>query len=394
MTKIEEVKRHLVQEKIDGWLLYDFHGNNELARAFLEISPETLTTRRFFYWIPAQGTPIKLVHAIEAGVLDRWPGEKKVFSSWQSLQEGLKNLLQTSQKIAMEYSPGNAVPYIAKVDAGTIDFIRELGITVVSSGSFLPYFTTVFNEAAGQGLIRAGKMVDRIVQDTWDWIASHLREGQKITEYDAQQKILADFAAADLHFGTPPIVAVNEHTADPHYVPQRTGSSLISAGDWILIDLWGKEKHPGSIFADITRVAVASSSPSMKQQELFHVVREAQAAAYDLVVSRFQAHQLLRGWEVDDVARSVITDAGYGEYFIHRTGHSIDTNLHGSGAHMDNLEMHDERFIIPNTAFSIEPGIYLPGEFGIRLEYDLYVHQDGRVEIIGGEQNAIATILE
>ncbi len=392
MTKIEQVKKHLEANQIDGWLLYDFHGSNSLARTFLEIPPQAVTTRRFFYWIPVKGSPIKLVHAIESHVLDRWPGEKRLFSSWQSLQSELQTLLKGSKRIAMEYSPNNSIPYISKVDAGTVDLIRSFGSMVVSSGQFLPYFTAVFNEVQGQGLIRTGKALERIVDDTWKWIESHLQKKQKITEYDVQQKMLADFAAADLLTDNPPIVATNAHSADPHYEPQRSGSSLICPGDWILLDCWAKEKHPGSIFADMARVGIAALYPSAKQQELFHIVREAQAAATELVKSRFAAHQPLMGWEVDAAARSVINEAGYGEFFIHRTGHNIETSVHGSGANMDDLEMHDERPVIPNTAFSIEPAIYLPNEFGVRLEYDLYVHKDGKVDIVCGEQNAIATL--
>lgn len=392
MTKIDQVKQHLLQEKIDGWLIYDFHGSNSLAHIFLGITPDMATTRRFFYWIPAKGSPVKLVHAIESHVLDRWPGEKKLYSSWQSLQEELKNLLAGQKKVAMEYSPNNAIPYLSKVDAGTVDLIRSFGVEVVSSGNFLPYFTASLSEAQGQGQIRAGKALDRIVLDTWKWIEKHLQNDQAITEYDVQQKIVADFAAAGLVTDAHPIVGVNEHSADPHYTPQRTGSSPIRRGDWILIDLWAKENHPGSVYADLTRVGFAGAHPSAKQQEIFHIVREAQVAATELVKKRFAAHLALKGYEVDDAARNVIREAGYGECFIHRTGHNIETSVHGSGTHMDNLEMHDERFVIPNTAFSIEPGIYFPGAFGVRLEYDLFVHQNGTVDIIGAEQNAIVTL--
>ena len=393
MTKIQQAQKYLLEEKIDGWLIYDFHGNNELAHTFLEIPPHSLITRRFFYWIPAKGNPVKLVHAIESHVLDRWPGEKRVFSSWRSLEEELAKVLKGHGRIAMEYSPKNAIPYVSKVDAGTVDLVRSFGAEVVSSGNFLPYFTAVFSELQGQGHIRSGRLLDRIVEDAWRWISEHIKTNKNLTEYEVQQKILSDFVAFDLTSDGAPLVAVNEHSADPHYVPERIGSSKIGPDDWISIDLWAKEKHPGSIFADITRVGVASAHPTPKQQEIFHIVREAQAAATDLVKNRFKAKQKVMGWEVDDAARSVIEEAGFGTFFTHRTGHNIETNLHGSGTHIDNLEMHDERPILSGTAFSIEPGIYLPGFFGVRLEYDLYVHQDGRVEIVGGEQNSIVTLL-
>ncbi len=392
MTKIDQVKQYLLREKIDGWLIYDFHRNNQLAHTFLDIPPEAAATRRFFYWIPAKGSPVKLVHAIESSILDRWPGEKKIYSSWQSLQELLKELLTGQKRVAMEYSPDNAIPYLSKVDAGTVDQVRSFGVEVVSSGNFLPYFTAVLSEAQCQGQRRAGEALDRIFHDTWKWIEKKLQNHQAITEYDVQQKIVLDFAAADLVSDAFPIVGVNAHSADPHYTPQRLGSSPIQKGDWILIDLWAKENHPGSAFADLTRVGFAGAHPNAKQQEIFHIVREAQVAATELVKKRYASHIALRGWEVDDAARGVIREAGYGEFFIHRTGHNIEINVHGSGTHMDNLEMHDERLVIPNTSFSIEPGIYLSGSFGVRLEYDLFIHQNGTVEIIGEEQNAIVTL--
>ncbi|MBS0625539.1 MAG: M24 family metallopeptidase [Verrucomicrobia bacterium] len=392
MSKIDQAQKYLQEQKADGWLLYDFHKSNELAHTFLEIPHGTMTTRRFFYWIPAKGTPIKLVHAIESRVLDAWPGEKRIYSSWQSLESELKQIVHGRKRIAMEYSPRNAIPYVSKVDGGTIDLIRSFGAEVISSADFLPHFTAVFTETQGQSLIRAGQALDRIVADAWHWISSHLKSGKSLTEYEVQQKILADFSASDLFANSPPIVAVNEHTADPHYEPQRIGSSQIKQGDWVLLDMWGKEKHPGSIYADITRVGVADTSPSVKQMEIFHIVREAQVAATELVKNRFSERKKVMGWEVDDAARSVIEEAGYGKFFIHRTGHNIETEVHGSGAHMDNLEMHDERPILPGTAFSIEPGIYLPSFFGIRLEYDIYVHTNGKVEIVGGEQDSIMTV--
>jgi Xaa-Pro dipeptidase len=392
MNKIQQAQKYLLEEKIDGWLIYDFHKNNELAHIFLEIPFHSLTTRRFFYWIPAKGEPIKLVHAIESHILDRWPGEKRIFSSWRVLEHELQTLLKGYKRVAMEYSPNNAIPYVSKVDAGTVDLVRSFGIEVVSSGNFLPHFTAVFSAAQGQGHVRAGQLLNRIVNDIWKWIFEHIKANKSLTEYEVQQKILADFAASDLHSDGVPIVAVNEHSADPHYTPQRIGSSSIKADDWILIDLWAKEKHPGSIFADITRVGVAAAHPTPKQQEIFHIVREAQAAATELVMHRLKAKEKVMGWEIDDAARNVIEEAGFAKFFIHRTGHNIEINLHGSGTHIDNLEMHDERPIFLGTAFSIEPGIYLPGFFGVRLEYDLYVHQDGRVEIVGGEQNSIVTL--
>lgn len=384
---IEKAKNFLMQGHIDGWLIYDFHGNNPLARSFLNLSKEIMTTRRFFYWIPAKGEPVKLAHAIEAGTLNHLPGTLKTYSSWQSLEKELGIILHGMKKVAMEYSPKNAIPYISLVDGGTVDLVRSFGVEVVSSADFLPHFTAVLTQKQIESQLRAGKRLDEIVLKMWQWIQKNLG---KVSEYDAQQKIKEEFKKLQLITDHDPIVAVNAHSANPHYEPKKTASSLIKQGDFILIDLWAKEEE--GIFGDITRVAVAASKPTQKQQEIFQIVRSAQKAAIELVKSRFFEGKRLEGWEVDEAARAVIRKAGYDKFFIHRTGHSIEKNLHGSGAHMDNLEMHDVRPILKGTCFSIEPGIYLPGEFGVRLELDLIVHLDGSVEISGGEQDSIACL--
>lgn len=391
-SKILEAQRHLKEAKVDGWLLYDFHKNNPLAHRFLEIPSNVFMTRRFFYWIPKEGSPVKIVHAIESHALDDWPGEKRIFLSWQSLEKELASLLSHVHLVAMEYSPRNAIPYVSHVDAGTIDFIRSLNIEVVSSAGFLPYFTAVITKTQGESHIRAGKALDRIVNATWKWIGAELRESASLSEYDVQQHILAQFLDAKLITDHPPIVAVNAHSADPHYEPPKKGSSTIQKGDFILIDLWAKEEREGSIFADITRVAVAASQPTQRQEEIFQIVREAQKKAIALVEHRFREKKRVEGWEVDEAAREVIRKAGYADFFLHRTGHSIETSLHGSGANIDNLEMHDVRPILSSSCFSIEPGIYLKGEFGVRLETDVYVHSDGKVEVTGGEEEKLVRL--
>lgn len=385
---IEKAQKFLQESGFDGWLLYDFHGNNPLARQILHIGSDHMTTRRFFYWIPAKGNPLKLVHAIEGQTLNALAGNKRVYSSWQSLERELEGILKGAKKVAMEYSPKNAIPYVSLVDGGTIDLVRSLGPEVVSSADFLPHFTAVLTEGQIQSQLRAGKELDAIVGNTWNWIKEHLG---KVTEYDVQQKIVERFKQLNWIYEHDPIVAVNSNSADPHYEPKKVGASLIQKGDFILIDLWGKEK--GGVFGDITRIGVAAKAPSEKQQKIFEIVRNAQRHAFELVKTRFSQRKRIEGWEVDEVARGVIRDAGYGEFFVHRTGHSIEINLHGTGAHMDNLEMHDVRPILPGTCFSIEPGIYLPGDFGVRLEFDVLVHHDGLVEISGNEQNEIVCLL-
>lgn len=390
--KISEVQKHLKEQNIDGWLLYDFAQCNQLLYLFLELFEEMIFRRRFFYWIPAEGSPIKILHAIESHVLDEWPGEKRLYSSWQILHKELAAVLKGKKRIAMEYSPKNAIPYISKVDGGTVDLVRSFGVEVVSSGDFLPYFTAVLDEQQAQSHIRAGAALDRLVNDAWNWIAEQLKQNKALTEYDVQQKIMRDFAENNLFTDTPPDVSVNANTADPHYLPLKGKSSSIQKGDFILIDMWCKEKDKRAVFADITRVGIAAERPTSHQKEIFQIVRGAQKAATDFVIERFKQKKRVEGYEIDDVARHFIQKAGYGEYFLHRTGHNIGIELHGSGAHIDNLEMHDVRPILPGTCFSIEPGIYLEGQFGVRLEYDVYVDKEGKIEIVGGVQDEIVCL--
>lgn len=390
--KLLDAQRYLREMKVDGWLLYDFHHSNDLAHLFLEIPPQKKVTRRFFYWIPAQGEPVRLVHAIESDVLDAWPGEKRHFLSWQSLHEELGKILSKAKRIAMEYSPNNAIPYISKVDAGSVDLIRSFGVEVVSSGPFLLHFTSVLTKEQGQSHVRAGAALSRIVDEAWDWIREKLKSKEPFGEFEVQQQMLRGFERLGLETDGPPIVGVNGHSADPHYMPSESRSSPIQKGDFIILDLWGKEKTSDAIYADIARVGVAAKHPSEKQQQVFNVVRTAQKEAIALVRKRFAERKKLYGWEVDDAARNVVKRAGFGDYFIHRTGHSIDRSVHGSGTHMDNLEMHDERPVLPSTCFSVEPGIYFPNEFGVRLESDVYVHPDGTVEVVGGEQDQLVLL--
>jgi len=388
MKKIEQAQKYLKEMGLEGWLLYDFHKNNELAHHFLKIPMTQMSTRRFLYWIPAEGEPVKIVHAIEAHMLDHLPGKKETYLSWQSLEKQIGSVVSGCKKIAMEYSEKNAIPYISKVDAGTVDLIRSFGVEVCSSGDFLPHFTAVLSTEQMESQIRAATALDRIVGETWEWISINIRKG--ITEYDVQQKIGESFIRGGLITDHSPIVAVNAHSADPHYEPLKGLSSTIKMGDFILIDLWAKEKE--GIFGDITRVAVAGKKATEKQNNIFQIVRSAQKSATSLVVHRFSKKLRVEGWEVDAAARDVIERAGYGSFFIHRTGHSIEENLHGSGAHMDNLEMHDIRPLLPMTCFSVEPGIYLPGEFGVRLEHDVLIQENGTVLVTGGVQDQIQTL--
>lgn len=389
--KLEDIQKELQKLQIDGWLLYDFRRSNDLACKFLEIPFNQLLSRRFFYWIPSQGQPVKIVSSVE-DPLKHLPGISLAYKGWESLDVYLDQILQDAQVIAMEYSPRNAIPYLSKVDAGTLELIKDFGVDVVSSCDLLQQFTSVLTPQQINTHIQAGIILDKIAEDTWLWIASHLSKKQMINEYDVQQYILNEFATYRCVTSDPPICAVNTNSSNPHYNPQSVTAKNIQEGDFVLIDLWCKLDREDAIYADITRVGVASKSVTPRQQEIFRIVRDAQEKATELVKRRIALGQPIQGWEVDQAARTVITEAGYGDYFVHRTGHSIDTSDHGSGANIDNLETQDLRYLLPGTCFSIEPGIYLPNEFGVRLEYDLLIDLDHTVKITGGVQNQIKVL--
>ena len=387
--RISDVQRHLSDEKIDGWLLFDFLGQNGLARDFLQIDPHHLITRRFFYWIPQKGEPVQLVHVIEPHVLEHLPGKKISYLKWQELEGRLKEILQGSKKVAMEYSPQNAIPYLSKVDGGMIDLVRSCHVEVVSSGGFLQYYTCVLSQEQLRSHLDAADFLDQTVAKAWKMIGEHIQKLQPIHEYAVRMFIADEFEKNGYSTEGLPICAVNAHSADPHFEPKKEGSSPIKKGDFVLIDLWCKKKAPGSIYGDITRVGFAGDTPTPRHQEIFSIVREAQRQATLYVEKKWKAQEVIRGCDVDQVCRRVIEEAGYGQYFTHRTGHNIYTKDHGPGAHIDSLETNDVRPLISQTCFSIEPGIYLPGEFGVRCEYDVYLNPDGTIRVTGGSQDAI-----
>lgn len=391
--KLSRTQKYLVQHQLDGWLLYDFRHQNPLAVSFLEIPKSIMLTRRFFYWIPVEGEPVKLVHAIEEKNLDHLPGGRKVYSTWGQMQEAIQQILAEKKTILMEYSKNNAVPYLSKVDAGTVEFVRSCGVEVESSGDILQQYTSVWSEGKYRDHQEAAQVLSETVAKAWGWIASQIKSGQSVNEYVVQQMILKEIEDNGCETEEPPIVAVNAHAADPHYLPNEQQYEEIKKGDFLLIDLYCRKKRTDAPYADITRVAYIGVEPESRHKEIFEIVRRAQEAALKLVKERFQKKEPLRGWEVDKVCREVIEQAGYGKYFIHRTGHNLDTELHGPGANIDNFETRDDRQILPGTCFTIEPGIYLPGDFGVRLEYDVFVHQDGKVDVNGGIQREIECLL-
>jgi Xaa-Pro dipeptidase len=377
---------------IDGWLLYDFRRSNELACQFLEIPTQKLLTRRFFYWIPLQGDPCKIVHAIEEAVLDSLPGTSIIYRTWQELDAAIAKVLTGVKRVAMEYSPRNALPYISKVDGGTLDIIRSLGVEVVSSGNLLQNFIARWDDYKLKSHLDAADVLSKVADQVWDMIRNNLKEGKYLTEYAVQQFMLERFTYHGCETADAPICAVNQNSANPHYIPSHESSAPIKSGDYILIDLWCKKKRPDAVYADITRVGIASDKPSPRQNEIFTIVREAQKKATEFVAEKVKENQPVQGWEVDQQCRNVIQNAGFSSYFIHRTGHNIDVLDHGPGAHIDNYETHDDRFLLPRTCFSIEPGIYLPDEFGVRLEYDVFIHPGGQVEVTGGIQEHIECV--
>ncbi|MFQ5776476.1 MAG: M24 family metallopeptidase [Terriglobia bacterium] len=373
---LEAIQAELKQQGLDGWLLYDILHRDPIAYRVLGLAP-ALVKRRWYYFIPAAGSPRKLVHRIEAGQLDSLPGEKDAYAAWGEQREKLGGLLGTARTIAMQYSPMNNIPYVSLVDAGTVELVRSLGREVVTSADLVQRFEARWSPAQQETHRAAGRLIDEITRGAFERVAAHVRDQKTLTEHSLQQWILQQFAARHLTTDDGPIVAINEHSGNPHYEPSAENLRPITSGDWLLLDIWGKLNQPGAVYYDITWVGYVGAEAPARYNEVFGVVRAARDAAVELVAGAVARGETLRGYQVDDVARGVIRQHGYGDYFVHRTGHSIGEDVHSTGANMDNLETRDEREIIPDTCFSIEPGIYLP-EFGVRLEVDVLV----------GEKNA------
>ncbi|HAN48749.1 MAG TPA: hypothetical protein DCQ20_07725 [Nitrospira sp.] len=361
------------QPGLDGWLFYDFRHLDPIAYRVLLLDPSLHVTRRWYYWVPAQGTPVKLQHRIEPHVLDGLPGDVHAYVSWRDQQAALGSLLHPAKRIAMQYSPMNAIPYLSRVDAGTIDLVRSLGAEVVTSADLVQQFEAVWDDAQLASHQVAAEGLRAIVDEAFGFVGTSLAARSSLTEYGLQQYILSRMQARGLVTSSPPIAAVNAHSADPHYAPASEGSAPIRQGDLVLIDLWAKQPGPGAVYADITWTGFVGATVPARHQDIFQIVRRARDAAVTFVQGRVRAGECPYGWEVDDVCRRVIQDAGYGQYFVHRTGHSIGEEVHGNGANIDNLETQDARRLLPGTCFSIEPGIYLPDEFGIRSELDVYL---------------------
>ena len=392
MFDLNKIQGALKEFGFDGWLFFDFHGANVLARRILDFEPTSLVTRRFYYMVPAEGEPTKLVHRIESGTLDHLPGDKRIYLKWEELEAGIAELVKGMKRVAMEYSPRNAIPYVSKVDGGTIDLVKGAGVEVVSSGDLIQFFEATLSDEQWQSHVDTEKLTTQAFDLCWQTIAEGVGAGTPRTETEVQKVILDHFEKHDLIPDHPPIVAVGPHSGDPHFEPTPDRDVPVAEGELVMIDLWARFNKPKAVFSDITRMGYVGSSVPEKYAKIFDIVAAARDAAIDLIRDRFAAGKELRGWEVDDAAREVIEKAGYGQYFVHRTGHSIGEDLHGNGTHMDNLETHDDRLVLPNTLFSIEPGIYTD-EFGVRLEVNVFVDGSGGVHVTGGVQSEIRRIL-
>ncbi|MEK6287475.1 MAG: M24 family metallopeptidase [Acidobacteriota bacterium] len=396
---IEPIQQALKEANVDGWLFYSFRGSDPIAANILGmVEGGHIATRRWFYFIPQSGEPTRIVHSIERDVIDHLPGKKLIYLPWQQLHSHLKSALiestgKPNPRIAMQYSPNAAIPYLSRVDAGTIELIRSFGVEIVSSADLVQRFESAWGDEQLAMHDEAARGLYESVKSAFAEIGTRIKAGTPTTEYDIQQYILKCFADRGMFSKDPPIVAVNANSAMPHYGPTQDHHSPINKGDFVLIDLWAKLDRPNSVYADITWTSFVGDRVPEEVTKVFNVVRDARDAATNHVKEAFSAGRTIYGWQVDDVCREVIQKAGYGEYFIHRTGHNIHTEVHGNGANIDNLETKDERVLIPRTCFSIEPGIYLEGKFGVRSEIDVYVGER-EARVTGGEpQREVVAIL-
>ena len=372
MPDIPQIQSLLASAGLDGWLLFDFHGMNPIARRVAGLPERGVFSRRWAYWIPVEGEPAWVIPRLEAGHFQPpAPGRVLTYVSWRDWQDRLRMLLRHARRVAMEYSPHAAIPYVSRVDAGTIEQVRELGVEVLSSADLVQAVEARWTPAQLEGHRRSAAALMAVKDAAFQHIAQALASGRTVHEHEVCAYILEECAARGL-VGAHALVAVNAHSGDPHYVPSAERPTPIDPGDWVLIDLWAKQPDPDAVYADITWVAYAGAQPPKLHQDVFDIVRAARDAAVRFVQEGIRAGRAVHGYEVDDAARRVIAYANYGEYFIHRTGHSIGVAGHGNGVNMDNLETQDRRRLIPGVGFSIEPGIYLP-EFGVRLEINMYV---------------------
>jgi len=387
---IAAVQRALKDEGFDAWLLYDFHGSNPIATRVAGLDRTgKMATRRWYYVIPASGEPRGLVHAIERHNLDELPGVKRPYSGRQQLDTGLKELLDGLKRVAMEYSPGNNIPYLSRVDAGTIEAVRQLGIDVVSSGDLVQRFEAVWSDAVYQTHVAASDRLYQVKDRAFELIRDRVRARAALNEHEVQQRMVGWFEELGLKPELPNVSA-QENAGNPHYMPPETGSRSIGPNELVLLDLWGKLRSPGAVFADITWVGYTGAAVPDEYARAFAAARDGRDAAIELVRSSTADGGDLRGWQVDRACRDVIDRAGFGALFIHRTGHSLGEEVHGNGVHMDDYETKDDRRLIPGTGFTIEPGVYTE-RFGVRTEINMFVGER-EARVTGALQKEIVNI--
>jgi Xaa-Pro dipeptidase len=391
---LERIQAALSEANLDGWLFYDHHHRDPIGGRILGLDEKAHVTRRWYYFVPAVGEPRKLVHRIEQGRLDALPGSKNQYSSWQELAAQLESMLTGAHRLAMQYSPNNAIMYVSLVDAGTVEFLRGLGKEIVSSADLICEFEAVLNEEQIASHAVAQRAIDALLAEGWREIGRRLRpsvgKAAVYTEFDHVQWLSEAMRREGLVWESGPDVSVNANCSDSHYEPTAEHSLPIREGDFLLIDIWGRVDKPVSLYYDITWTGVVGREPSEREQRVFEVVRDARDAAIGVVERAFAEGRAISGYEADDAARAVIGAAGFGEYFTHRTGHNISQELHGPGAHLDNLETHDVRRLLPHTCFSVEPGIYLP-EFGVRSEINMLT-APGKAWVTGAIQRELVRI--
>ncbi len=391
---IERIQQALQDEHIDGWLFYDFRKSNPIAYQVLGLPRQDMYTRRWFYFVPAQGTPTAIISAVESHVLSSLTGNRLVFRTWEEMQQHVQSLLRPGMQVAMEYSPMNAIPYISRVDAGTVGLIRSFGVEVVTSANLSQRFVAQLTDEQIESHREAGRRLIAAKDQLFAELTHDLHISTELDEFMVQQRFEALIRQAGLVTPEPPIVAVNAHSGNPHYAPTEQSHAPIQRGDLILFDFWAKLPQDGAIFSDYTWMAFAGTQDEIpqKQREVFEIVRRARDTGIAFVRERLAAGERVEGRQVDDVTRAVITKAGYGDYFVHRTGHNIGIVDHGNGANIDNFETQDERVLLSNTCCSIEPGIYLP-EFGVRSEIDLLIHaNDAEVTGVPAQEEIVALV--
>lgn len=389
---VAAVQEALRAHGLDAWLLYDFQGSNPVAYRMAGLgSAGHLATRRWFYLIPATGEPRGLVHAIERYNLDHLPGGKTVYAGREQLEAGLATLVSGVKRVAMEYSPRCAIPYVSRVDAGTIELVRGLGLEVVSSGDLIQQFEARWSDAAVATHRKASEALYRIKDRAFESVTRRLRDGVPTTEYDIQQQMVGWFRDEGLVADSAPCVSAQENAGNPHYLASATAHRVIRKNELVLLDLWGKLTEPAAVYADITWIGFAGAGVPERMARAFGAICGARDAAVALIQDAAKAGRDVRGFEADRAARRVLIDAGFGDAILHRTGHSLGGNVHGDGAHLDDYETHDERRLLPGSGFTIEPGLYFK-DFGVRTEINMVWTGNGP-EVTGPRQTAIVTLV-